>query len=227
MSVISNRHSIVPFISGESKAMSGQRLGKIGYKEVLNKKTGKKEQKLPSVCVSVPVIEKEEIEGKLEALIPHIRGMLEGVQDKIVRSLYEGSEGALQSVSDGEISVAACIGFLEAESEGGRLTKEAVQNWFDGNLAENLSVYIAEKLDFVKPNEGQMLQIEQHVRGYREVLASLSGGATMLSTPQIKGCRKALELLEVGIEEDLMAQKLSKRLDAMEKPVMAKELLEL
>lgn len=222
---ISNRHSIVPFVSGESKAMNGQRLAKVGYKETTDKKTGKKSQKFPSVCASVPFVETSDVLEKVESLMPHIKAMLADVQDKIVRSLYESSEGQLQSISDDELSVNACIGFLEAESEGGRLTKEAVQNWFDGNLADNLTVYIAEKLGFNDPTENQMVQIEQHVKGYREVLASLSGGATSLAIPQIKGCRKALELL--GNEDDLMAQKLGKRLDAMEKPVMVKELLEL
>ena len=173
------------------------------------------------------MIPKEEIEDKLTALMPHIKNMLADVQDKVIRSLYEGSEGNLSSVADSEISVTACIGFLEAESEGGRLTRDAVQNWFDSSLADNLTVYIAEKLGFNDPSEAQMAQIEQHVKGYREVLASLSGGATSLAVPQIKGCRKALELLATSVEDDLMASKLSKRLDAMEKPAALKELLEL
>lgn len=222
MSTISTRHSILPFISGSSSALSGQRMSKIGYKT--EKKTGK--QRFPSVCVSVPVILTEEITGSLTALMPHIRAMIEDTQDKVVRSLYESSEGALSSVSDSEISVQACISFLEMESDSNRLTRETVINWFNSTLADNLTVYIAEKLNFNDPDDSQMKIISQHVSGYQEVLASLSGGATILATPQINGCKKALEL--VADSTDSMAARLMKRLVGMEKPPeKLKELLEL
>lgn len=219
---ISNRHSVVPFVSGESVPFSGQRLAKVGYKAV----GPDKKQKLPSICLSVPALQVGEITENIDSLLPHIKQMIQDVQDKVIKSLYESSEGQLSSVSDEEISVKACIGFLEAESEGGRLTRESVLAWFKGELEDNLTVYIAEKLGFNDPSEGQMKQIEQHVNGYREVFASLSGGATQLAIPQIKGCKKALELV-AGSDTGPMVEKLGKRLEAMEKPVVLKELLEL
>lgn len=224
MSNISTRHNILPFISGSSSALNGQRLAKIGYKT--EKKTGK--QRFPSVCVSVPVILTEEIHENLNALIPHIRSFLADTQDKIVRSLYESAEGNLSSVADSEISVSACIGFLEMESDGGRLTRDAVVQWFKSALEDNLTVYIAEKLGFNDPGQDQMEIISKHVSGYREVLASLSGGATVLAKPQISGCKKALELVPGNDDStDPMAARLMKRLESMESEKKVAALLEL
>lgn len=219
MSVVSDRHNVVPFVAGKSQAFPEQRLARVGYKT-----TAKQKAKFPSVCASVPMIQDQEIVDRINDLVPYVRTMLEETQDKVFRSLYESSDGSLTSIADSEISVNACIAWLEMESTGGRLTKEAVEKWFDSELQDNLVVLIAEKLKFDDPNEEQMVTINKHIKGYREVISSLSGGKTFLQPNQIKGVRTALALCD---DDSEMVKKLTSRLDSMEKQPKIEDLLEL
>ncbi len=217
MSNVSSVHDLKPFKAGD-KALSGQRLAKIGYK-----KTKNQTNPLQSVAVSVPFIQVESITTNVQRLLPHICTMLENAQDGIIRGLYESSQGNLKIIQDSEISVEACIGFLEAEAAGNRLTSEAVEKWFDAELADNVFAMLAQKLGFLALDstadatltDAQELTVSKHVKIYRDVLASLAGGKTMLAEKQIRGCRNALALAPDA--DDPMVSRLSSRLDTMER----------
>lgn len=221
MSNIDNRHNVVPFVSGKSVAFKDQRLAKVGYKS-----TTKNKAKFPSICVSIPPVSDNMVTENVEKLIPYIRMMIEETQDKVIRGLYEGKGGNLSSISDEEIGVDACIGYLEMETTGGRLTKEAVTDWFEENLADTLTVVLAEKLGFTGDTltEGQTKEIGKYLAGYREVIGSLSGGKTFLQPAQIQGVRKAIGYVD---PEDDIAKKLTARLNNMEKKPELAELLDI
>jgi hypothetical protein len=222
MSVISNRHTVVPFVAGKTQAFENQRLAKVGYKT-----TKKSKAKYPNIAVSVPKIQDSDIVENVDSLIPYIRPFLELAQNGIIRSLYESADGVLKEIGDDDISVSACIQYLEAESTGGRLTKEMIAEWFDENLSDNLFVTVAEKLKFDTdngPNEEQTAVINKHVKVYKEVLSMLAGGKTLLQPAQIKGCKVALGLDTTDSE---IGKKLMNRLVSMEKPKMTAEMLEL
>lgn len=211
MSNVSTVHDIKPFKAGD-KALSGQRLAKIGYK-----KTKEQPNPLPSVCVSVPFIAPDEITANVTKLLPYICDLLEQTQDKIIRSLYESAGGNLKIVQDSEISVSACIGFLAAESEGNRLTKDAIEQWFNLTLSERVYIWIGAKLgyDLDSLTPEQDATIQKHVKVYKEIMGSLAGGATILAEKQIRGIRGALDLVEDSA--DPMVSRLSARLDTMER----------
>ena len=213
MSNVSNRHAMVPFTAGESKPFTGQRLAKVGYKQTAAM-TKDGITAPASVCVSVPQIDPADIESNWERLLPYVADMLESAQDGVIRSLYESGQYAMRDISDDDISIAACISFLSAEKHGSRLTKEAVQSWFDSEIAENLTVTIAEKLGFDDITPDNLPTINKHVSVYRQVIGMLAGGKTTLEAKQIKGCRNAIALCSA---DDGMAAKLIARLDAMEK----------
>lgn len=219
MSIISNRHTVNPFVAGKSEALMGQRLAKIGYK-----KTANMPNPLPSVCVSVPQIDPDSILGNINRLLPYIADMLEGTQDKVIRSLYEASHGSLLSVSDDELSMSACIGFLETESSGSRLTVEFLESWFDSQCKDNLTVVIADKLGFDLSTPEQEKTVEKHVNGYRGLITSLSGSKTILQPNQIKACRTVIGLVS---DDSVTVSRLTARLDAMEKKEKIEDLLEL
>lgn len=221
MSNIDTRHNVLPFVAGNSEPLNGQRLAKVGYKT-----TKKNPAKLKSVCVSVPMIQPEVILANAEILVPYVRMMLEDTQDKVIRALYEGKNGALTSVDDSEIDIQACIGFLELERTGGRLTREQIEQWFDSDLSDPLMVVLAEKLGFTgdELTDAQTQAVEKHLKGYREVFASLAGGKTFLQPNQIQGLRNALKFAE---PESEMVTRLNTRLDNMEKKPEITELLDI
>lgn len=210
MSNVSIAHTVVPFIAGETKPLHGQRLAKVGYKT-----TQKTPAKFPSVAVSVPQISQETALDYTDRLLPYIVALLENAQDGVIRSLYESADGILPHVTDSDISVDACIAFLASEAEGDRLTKVTVENWFTANARDTVFVVIAEKLGFTAddPTDAQSARIEQSVKAYRDIFASLSGGKTMLTMHQIGSLRNVLEL----VDSDDVSTRLCNRLNAMEK----------
>lgn len=219
MSHFPSTHLVTAFDSAKSQPLSGQRLAKIRYKT-----TAKQKAKFPSVCVSVPPLADSEIMDNLPALKVHIRAMLEQAQDGVIRSLYEAADGNLTSVQDSDISVIACIGYLNAEAEGGRLTKETIDAWFDSSLAEYVTALIAEKLGYDGALTGeQEATIGKHVKGYKDMYSALAGGKTMYQPNQIASLRKVLGL----VDTDELATKLDARLAGMLSKPKMEELLEL
>lgn len=213
MSNISNRHQVSAFIAGTSKPLSGQRLARVGYKSTKNAPA-----KYPSVCASVPVLTAECLTpDTLTKLTPHILTMLQDAQDGVLRSLYESSDGTLTTVSDDDISVDACIGYLAAVAAGGRLTAEIVSSWFDTQVAENLTVVLAEKLGFQEMNAEQMKTIGKHLGAYKGLIAEVAAWTdkkARLTPTQITGVRRAIEVSSV---DDDTSAKLLAKCDAMEK----------
>lgn len=204
MSVISNRHSFVGFVSQgkeKSKPFDGQRLVKVTYREKSEK---------TSVCVSIPTIPETEIIDNSANFVDHIKDWLESMQDKMVRSLYES--GRVQ-ISDEEIELKAIIEWMDQESNGSRLTKEIIGKWFDDNLKEILIVAFAEKMMITdNANEEQMKRLEQVVNVYREKIASLAGGKTVFSA---EIANKLLIALELGDSDDLMVIRFKSRFEKM------------
>ena len=220
MSNISNRHQVVPFVAGKTSPLSGQRLSKVGYKP-----SKKSPARFPSVCASVPKIMDEWITAdNCLRMNEHIKTMLESAQDGILKSLYESSDGNISGVNDEDISFDSCVAFMDAEAAGDRLTIESINQWFDSQVRDNLTVIIAERLKFDMSTPEQESTIAQHVAGYRGLLASLSGGKTFLQPVQISGLKRALDVSSV---DDDVSKKLYARLEKMEKPTPIKELLDL
>lgn len=220
MSNVSNAHDVIPFVAGKTAPLSNQRLAKVGYKT-----TAKNPAKYSSVAVSVPFLSSESITENMDALIPYVRNMLEATQDSVIRSLYENASGKLSVVTDSDISIQACISFLESEAAGDRLKKEHIESWFDRVCKENCFTLIAEKLGYSGDDltEDQVKTVEKHVKVYRDILSMLAGGRTILTPVQIKSCKTVIEVSE---DDSGIGEKLVSRLNAMETPKVA-DMLEL
>lgn len=219
MSNVSSAHTVNKFVAGKSEALTGQRLAKVGYKSTKNQAA-----KYPSICVSVPMIQTEEITQNVALLIPAVREFLAGVQDQVIRSLYESADGNMTQILDSEISVTQCVSFLAAQADGGRLTKEYLESWFDSEMAENLSVVVAQKLKFDDLTPENLPVVEKHVGVYRGMLSSLAGGKTLLSDEKVNACKKAIQLSGV---DDETSEKLIQRLDKMLVKEKIEDMLEL
>ncbi len=221
MSNVSNVHDVIPFVAGKSAALSGQRLAKVGYKS-----TAKNPAKFPSVAVSVPFLSDDSLRENVDSLLPYIKGMVEKTQDDLIRSLYESKDGTLKIVQDHEISVQACIAYLESEAAGDRIKKEHIESWFDRVCAENVFTLIAEKLGYSgdELTAEQTATVDKHVKVYREILSMLAGGRTILTPVQIKSCKTVIDVSE---DDSGIGTKLMQRLTAMEFPKPVAEFLEL
>ena len=219
MSNVSNVHDIVPFVAGKTAPLSGQRLAKVGYKS-----TKQNPAKFANVAVSVPHFTPEQVQENYKALLPYIGNMLESAQDKVIRSLYEGKEGALQIVQDHEISIPAIISFLESEAAGDRLKKADIESWFDRVCKDNVYVLLAEKLGFDEPNEDQDKVLNKHVAVYKDILSMLAGGKTLLTPVQIKSCQT---VIDASSDDSGIGEKLSARLKVMSQPKVTEDFLSL
>lgn len=213
MSNVSNIHAIVPFDSAKSKAFTGQRLAKVSYK---TRKVNGVESKLQSMCVSIPCVDVIEVQENLGAFTGHVVALIESTQDAMIREMYESG---LSNVPEDHITIAKCLEYLDAQSFGARLTKEEVIAWFDASLADTLSIAFADKLGIDATASNMTPELESKivcaVNVYRDKIASLSGGKTRFA-PEV--CDKLLKALEyVDIDSDVMASRLTKRLEGMKK----------
>lgn len=219
MSHFPSTHLVTAFDSAKSQPLTGQRLAKARYKT-----TAKVKAKYPNVCVSVPFIEDAAILEATPRLVACIREMLESAQDGVFKSLYEAGQGVLTGVTDSDLSIDACIGFLEAESQGTRLTKEFIDSWFIRELHDTCFVLFAEKLGYSGDlSAEQEATISRHITGYKDMYSALAGGKTMYQPHQVKNLRKVLALVEL----DDTGVKLDKRLEKMLEVKPIAEMLEL
>lgn len=232
MSIISNAHALVPFISGESKPFAEQRLAKVGFKETKAMKA-KGIKALPSVCASVPMLAEEEIQGNISALLPHIRIMLENTQDAIIRSLYEASKGARKEVRQEEITVQACIAHLAAVEAGSRLSAESIAAWFTGGMAKDISAaIIVDALKYPENmeehTEEQAATIAKHVTTYCEVFQMLAGKNLSRASFGDKQWHRLTQIIGVILEEnpeDAFCQRLQDKMAVIEKAVKVEDII--
>lgn len=229
MSNISSTHTVTVFDSAKSQAFNGQRLVKATYKSTT--KDGKTiPPKYQGVCASIPVMQWNDVSEHIPALKEHIIELVSKAQDGIFKALYESRGGMMAQVQDSDLCMESVIGFLDAESSGGRLTKEFLEAWFNSDVLESAYVVFAEKLGFGSGSDSdseltpeQDATILRHLNGYKDMFSALSGGRTIYTPAQVKNLQKLLAL----IPESDISVKLDKKLEAMlvTKPIA--ELLEL
>jgi len=211
MSNISNRHSIVPFISGTSKPLSGQELLKITYKSSTDKKTKiVTPAKFPSVCASVPALTWDSVLPELELFKGHILGFLRDSRQAVARGLYEAKKGKLEALTDEDLSLSAIAGFLSAQGQG-KLSIEKIGKFFDSAMIESVTVAVIDKckFDIETLNDEQNKTVKHHVGDIKSALESLAVPA-LLAESVYRKCLAVLALL--GELEDAAESAMLERL---------------
>lgn len=207
MSVISNVHSVVLFDAKKSQPFEGQRLCKVIAKYTA-KMAAAKVTKKQSKCVSIPV--SKVTQAFLLNGLEYINAMYQTAQDGIVRELVEN--GATE-VRDDQITEECILQFLADEAAGNRITKDAANAWFDGTMADMLTVAFADKLGVSDtPSEEQTKQIAAAIAVYKDKFSGLAGGKTKYDKETATKLIKAIET--VGADDEL-AVKFGARLIAM------------
>ena len=231
MSVVSNTHALIPFISGKSQPFAGQRLVKVTCKQT-DKMTKAGITALPSVCASVPVLLLDDVKQRSDALLPHLLTFLEGTQDAIVRSLYEDSKGVRKDVRQEEIDLPACLSFLAAKEAGSRLSGDTIKAWFESGMAKDISVaIIGDALKYGEPDgwsEEQAATVAKHVGVYCEVFQMLAGKNLNRASFGDKQWNRLTQILSMILEEspeDTFAQRLSDRMAVIAKEVPVADMI--
>lgn len=213
MSNVSNRHPLQLFTAGD-KPLATQRLAKVGYKS-----TEKNPAKYPSVCVSVPQVDPVALQLCADDLLPHLATLIEDTQDAIIRSKYEDASGALIDITDEDISIPACVSYLNAAALGDKLSKEAIATWFDSSCFDSAYAVVAMKLRYEgELSDEQDATIRKHVDLYRQVFMLLAGKNVKLTDNQIGG----MELALVNADQDAMTRKVAAKIVQLKAPAKVK-----
>lgn len=202
MSNISSIHSVVPYTSGKTKPLEGQRLAKVTYN--VDKQTGVKP---PSRAVSIPVIKWQDVEPYMAALKGEFLGMIHTVQDKIIRNKIKAGS---VSISDDDITLNAVVSYLQSES--GRLTGDDIRAWFTESLKEPLMLAFASKLGIPEnsaPTHEQETKLNAILKGYEDSFAKLASGAASFNSLQSDNMIKAMKFVD---SEDYLRIRFTERL---------------
>jgi hypothetical protein len=180
--------------------------------------------KFANVCTSVPFVAVSSIIEAIDKLAPHIVSWVQDKQDDLIKSLYEAQEGSMSLVTDSDISIDSILGYLEAESTGGRLTKEFIGAWFDSACADAAYILFCDVLKYSgNLTVEQENRVQASIKGYKDMYCALAGGKTMYQPNQIKNLQKVLAL----VDSDDTHQKLTKRLESLANPKKSEEMLDL
>lgn len=202
MSNVSTSHNVMK-LDKTSKAFSGQRMARVIAKQ---DKEGQYQSPnlTESKFVSLPVIEGVE-QSQLTALMPHIVAMLSDAQDAIIREriIVDGAT----AINDEEISVDACIKYLDDAAKGNRVTGEYIAKWFTETYGNAAIEFVAKLCNFGDDAE-QYTEAQLDVLGKKvNVLSSMFAGfASGKYSPDIPKCKAMIKFGEFLGTENLDAR---------------------
>lgn len=196
MSIISSVHSFVAYNPKAPLAPidSTQRVAKVKFRITEAAKL-RGELEKEAKAVSIPKILPLQVQEEAAALMPFVIGMLEGVQDSIIRDLVAAGK---TDVRDEQISIAACMAYMQEEtSNGGRMSGDDVKAWFTDTLEDKLSLAFADKLGVTATTATpeQEAKIQQIVNAYRDKLAMLASPKTRYDVVSADKMLGALQLV--------------------------------
>ena len=189
---ISNRHQFAA-LNKNSKPLSGQRLARVIAKAA---KDGSYSENLKeSLCISIPFITEADVAPKLTALMPHILALVMDTQDSIIAERRK--ESGCSEIADNEISVDACIAFLDASERGNRVTSEFLAQWFKETYSLQAAEYIALMCKWSSnPEEWTDEQVTIAEQKSKVLGAMYSGFASGKYSPDIPKCKAMIKFGE-------------------------------
>lgn len=178
MSVISNVHSFVK-LDKDAKPAMGQRLVRLIAKGTKNANLTE------SLAVSVPRVTQDQVADAIDRLLPHIVGLVQDTQDKIIREfrIEHGREGVPEDV----FSVDECIAYLDATAAGDRVSTEYLQEWFADEYRQVALAYISNAMGIDYSPAGDVpVAIEQKYNVLRDMFAGFSSPKYSPAIPKLK-----------------------------------------
>jgi hypothetical protein len=215
---ISNRHGFQP-LTKTSKPLGGQRLARVIAKAA---KDGTYSANLTeSLCVSIPFVSSDVVSEQLTALMPHLIGLIQDTQDSIISEIRK--EYGRNEIDDSEISVSACIAYLDANERGNRVTSEYLSEWFKETYSLQAAEFIALACKWSETieqlTEDQLKVIEQKTKVLGAMFAGFASGKYSPDIPKCRAMIKFGEFLGEVIDDRMSGYvvKAAKMLETKEK----------
>lgn len=184
MSVISNVHSFVK-LDKDAKPAMGQRLVRLIAKGTKNANLTE------SLAVSVPRVTQDQVADAIDRLLPHIVGLVQDTQDKIIREWR--IEFGREAIPDGVFSVDECIAYLDATAAGDRVSSEYLQEWFADEYREVALGYISNAMSISYGPDNIPEVLEQKYNILRDMFAGFSSPKYSPNIPKLKAMIKFSE----------------------------------
>jgi len=219
MSNVSGVHDVIVY-NGKQKALTDQRLSVIGFKTPSGKVDPTHADydanyKRPDArCVSIPRIT---ISCVPQVVQDAMLAALEDLQDSVIRKIVVAAidEGKnVITIMDAQINHEAIAEFAKLEAANGKLNKELIEDFFDENLGDKLTLALADamKYDSSRPDAAKEKQIADAVTNYKNVFKTLAAPKAGMSPKIAFQMQKALVLCEN--KEDRVYKALSAKITA-------------
>lgn len=203
MSSISQTHN-VEILTDNSKALDGQRLSRITFKTPTDKKDDASYKRPVARCVSVPVVT---LMIQPDCIAAALQAAYEELQDAVIRDIIvndlqygpAGSDGKLRAISihDDQISYEAIAAYSARVSVSGKLSKEVLNNWFDSDLKDQLTLALAAVLQLPdEPSAPEQQRLNAAVDQHRNMISALASPKSSLPENICKQLKKAVSLAE-------------------------------
>ncbi len=178
MSVIGNVHSFVK-LDKDSKPAMGQRLVRL-----IAKGANKSPNLAESLAVSIPRVSQDDVVNVIDRLLPHIVGMVQDAQDKIVREWR--IEHGRNDLDAAVLSMDSVIEYLDATAAGDRMSTEYLQQWFTEEYKDAAMEYIANAMKVDVVNGEYPEAVEQKCNILRDMFAGFSSPKYSPPIPKLK-----------------------------------------
>lgn len=202
MSVISNVHSFVK-LDKDAKPAMGQRLVRL-----IAKGAQKHANLSESLAVSVPRVTQDQVAEVIDRLLPHVVGLVQDTQDKIIRDWR--IEYGREAIPESEFSVSECIAYLDATAAGDRVSAEYLQEWFADEYRITALSYISNAMSIDwSPASGEIPTVlEQKYAILRDMFAGWASPKYSPAIPKLKAMIKFGEV--IGEVDSRMSAMLTK-----------------
>ena len=184
--------------NGKQKPATGHRLSVVAFKTPSDKKDDPSYKRPDARCVSVP---KLEINVTPQVLQDALHQALEDLQDAVIRKIVVAAIDERKNVitvHDTQIGFEAIAEHAKLEAAGGKINKELIEDWFDTDLADELTLALAAAMNYDPVKNGAEPAIEKKladsVTGYKEVFKQFSAPKAGVSPKIAAQMEKALAL---------------------------------
>lgn len=190
--------------------LSGQRLVRLIAKSARGSAGGDKNPNLTqSMAVSIPFVSTEAVVEMIDKLLPHVIGMVQDAQDKIIRE--HRIESGSNEINQRLIDVDAVIAYLDASAAGDRVSKEYLTEWF----TDTYGVAVVEWIGVISGGGLAEVVIDQKCAVMRDMIAGWSSPKYSPNIPALKAMIRFVSAMSESDQADARLVAIGHKASAM------------